>query len=701
MHNNISYGWVGVYLPKDLNRVLKNWVKKHIPEAHLSDTESDNTDSHITIKYGLLDTPVKGVLNLIGEYPKDFIKVMTGRMSLFQNDNFDVLKIEVMSEDLKALNKLICEGLDVVDTHPDYIPHITLAYLKPGMGKLYAGNTIFQGLNMKLDDIEYADKDKNRYRGKLGDIRAGASKVQKRNIVKRGGLDETWTPEDAIIRGDGKTYSLPYLWQLASSMPVENVPMSELEDFLNRNIWYNKKDDSIKPTPANVFRDAKRIYESDLRHPILMAPSGDRIIDGIHRLAKAKFIEGLKEVPVIKFESWPDVPIEKASSADYNKLMKRFFADYRTSPEEREVLLKRFYADVEGFQPAAYDTLNAFGLGYYSDEHLKEELKRMEKEFGKKSSNAEIYRELLKAGSLSKVAFQSGQLENIKCLYKVAAASNSIGNFLTNVKDLFKNNWKRLAVTGAVVGAGLIGKKILNSAIDDVVTSKDFSVKNTEGIIRKAKAQSNIDIPHASFRTLTNAYYIPPGTIKEDDAGKIKDFAMDKIKSSDEDEREKGKVLLSTLEFSSKPGGGIIVGERFTNPHVVAHELGHAKIEQEGGLYRFMQKYAPVVQNVGLLTAAGSIVPSLFEADTVSKIMAGAGLGAFALGSVGEMLTEYKASNIAKDMLNNIDYNKKAKKAGENVLNLALGTYAAKNLAYGGGLAASAIMPPISFKGLL
>ncbi len=56
----------------------------------------------------------------------------------FENKDQDVLYIKVvMNDSLLALHKLLVAEYKVAWPHPEYKPHVTIAFLKPGKGKAY------------------------------------------------------------------------------------------------------------------------------------------------------------------------------------------------------------------------------------------------------------------------------------------------------------------------------------------------------------------------------------------------------------------------------------------------------------------------------------------------------------------------------------------------------------------------------------
>jgi 2'-5' RNA ligase len=120
---------------EDFKNSLKE-IQNQIDKEDLYNEEGYGleTEPHITVLYGIHEQDpviVKQSLDLV---PVEY--ELTG-LSLFENEKYDVLKCTVESEDLKKLNKKCCELLEFTNDYPDYIPHLTVAYLNPGMGKKY------------------------------------------------------------------------------------------------------------------------------------------------------------------------------------------------------------------------------------------------------------------------------------------------------------------------------------------------------------------------------------------------------------------------------------------------------------------------------------------------------------------------------------------------------------------------------------
>ena len=83
------------------------------------------------------------------------VKFKLGRISAFDNnEEYDVIKVEVISPDLHRLHKSL-KALPHHDKHPRYQPHVTIAYVKKGKGKRIIGNGAFDGEIVKSDKVTF------------------------------------------------------------------------------------------------------------------------------------------------------------------------------------------------------------------------------------------------------------------------------------------------------------------------------------------------------------------------------------------------------------------------------------------------------------------------------------------------------------------------------------------------------------------
>lgn len=146
-------------LPPDISKSVLV-MSSQLKTKDLADDGRESTP-HITVKYGLHGENVGSVRKLLAnESP---VRVKVGDVSVFPATNeraSDVVKIDVQSDDLARLNRKIAESVPNTETQKGYKPHITLGYVKPGLGEQYAKkikNTL-KGKTVTLDVITFSGK---------------------------------------------------------------------------------------------------------------------------------------------------------------------------------------------------------------------------------------------------------------------------------------------------------------------------------------------------------------------------------------------------------------------------------------------------------------------------------------------------------------------------------------------------------------
>jgi len=133
-------------------------LARSIPRDYLVDEEVG--EPHVTIRYGLRESAGGPVLAALGSEPPT--EVVAGRLACFEGPEHDVLYVPCegghrLFEWNKTLDR---SGLEMEPSdHPEYVPHVTVAYLKPGMGKKYVGGRQLAGKRWLADRIEYRRPD--------------------------------------------------------------------------------------------------------------------------------------------------------------------------------------------------------------------------------------------------------------------------------------------------------------------------------------------------------------------------------------------------------------------------------------------------------------------------------------------------------------------------------------------------------------
>lgn len=94
------------------------------------------SEPHCTLLFGLHDDEVSvdEIENVLDQFTYYTCKLHNP--SLFENEKYDVLKFDVTGDNLPETNEKLKQFPFTTD-YPDYHPHMTIAYLKPGEGKQY------------------------------------------------------------------------------------------------------------------------------------------------------------------------------------------------------------------------------------------------------------------------------------------------------------------------------------------------------------------------------------------------------------------------------------------------------------------------------------------------------------------------------------------------------------------------------------
>jgi len=164
-----DYSSTQINLPELEAESIRRFAAK-IPEKEIYTAPDDNygreAEPHVTVRYGMetLD-PGEIAPAFEGMGP---IKAKMGKVSIFESDKYDVVKVDIESDDLRSANKRVGETVDLPgETFKDYKPHATIAYVKKGEGKKYVGNAAFEGKEITIDEIVLSAKDGKMHKIKL------------------------------------------------------------------------------------------------------------------------------------------------------------------------------------------------------------------------------------------------------------------------------------------------------------------------------------------------------------------------------------------------------------------------------------------------------------------------------------------------------------------------------------------------------
>lgn len=161
MKTKYSFSSTQVNLPKSLADDIIAWGKTHIPETEIFVDHNDpnfgrEDEIHVTVLYGIHSESPFEIKNLLARQ-KPF-QIELGKIGIFTNDIFDVVKINVKSPELNTLNKKLTNSIEYTSKFKEYQPHITVAYLKKGKGWKYEGNKSFDGKLFTADHIYFSSR---------------------------------------------------------------------------------------------------------------------------------------------------------------------------------------------------------------------------------------------------------------------------------------------------------------------------------------------------------------------------------------------------------------------------------------------------------------------------------------------------------------------------------------------------------------
>ena len=110
---------------------------------------------HVTLLFGLhSDVDDKQVEDVINKFKGQNLSLDILGVDSFTNKDFDVVKFKVNpTPELKAINQELSK-LPNSNQYPDYSPHITVGYVKPGMAQKYLDPN--KKLNYKIKGVEYS-----------------------------------------------------------------------------------------------------------------------------------------------------------------------------------------------------------------------------------------------------------------------------------------------------------------------------------------------------------------------------------------------------------------------------------------------------------------------------------------------------------------------------------------------------------------
>lgn len=150
-----SYSTVQFDLPDDVAQRVVAFAGRLLDKADIVKTE---TKPHVTIQYGLVDNDpdqLKAALQT-----QKSCKCVFGQTDYFPDrGDGDVVVLKVSRDGLERLRSVVRDNASFVERFPDYRPHVTLGYVKPGQGAKYKGRTDMEGEEVSIQSVVFSSPD--------------------------------------------------------------------------------------------------------------------------------------------------------------------------------------------------------------------------------------------------------------------------------------------------------------------------------------------------------------------------------------------------------------------------------------------------------------------------------------------------------------------------------------------------------------
>jgi 2'-5' RNA ligase len=135
------------------------WGKTHVTDDEIyvetgCPLYGRENDIHITALYGIEDKTPGVIVEAVSGFGE--IAFQLKNIDIFPTWKFDVLVIDVVSEDLHKLNQMLCEITQHADCYQKYKPHITVAYVKKGFCRRYQNNKTFKNKSFICNKLVFS-----------------------------------------------------------------------------------------------------------------------------------------------------------------------------------------------------------------------------------------------------------------------------------------------------------------------------------------------------------------------------------------------------------------------------------------------------------------------------------------------------------------------------------------------------------------
>ena len=287
--NDASYDYSCLYVeaPDDIKQKVVA-LGKQIPDEDIYEIDNPEygreEDSHITVKYGFHTPSAEDV--------KPFLKGIKGLtanivdIDVFENDDFDVVILKITSSNMTELhNKL--DKLSNSDEYPEYNPHMTIAYVKKGMGQKYKNMDIgdLERAPMVFGDVVFSSKDDSKVEMELDESLASArktfldtKKISQHDFDWIASMDTTptkkyihwlaqqWSVNDERFESREKAHEyLDLFTKLTNKNIIKQKDINSYKSLKDLVTIIDDNKGTVTKTQAkkDVSKDAEKVFEND------------------------------------------------------------------------------------------------------------------------------------------------------------------------------------------------------------------------------------------------------------------------------------------------------------------------------------------------------------------------------------------------------------------------------------------------------
>jgi len=112
--SNKRKAWIGIYLDRATQAQINRWIKSNIPRGNRLNPYPKYPihKKHLTIKYDIKDKDPKKLEGALEKFDKDNIKLNLGKINLFHDGDYDVIKVDVDSDDARKLKNIVEKNIN-------------------------------------------------------------------------------------------------------------------------------------------------------------------------------------------------------------------------------------------------------------------------------------------------------------------------------------------------------------------------------------------------------------------------------------------------------------------------------------------------------------------------------------------------------------------------------------------------------------